>query len=155
MKYYYTIRYSIGILIILLCVSRIIQFLYQPGATVVYQLVSLDPNESYNLIEGLVIGILLLLITIPIFLVAMIIYLISGIMNLLAKNSKIVIIGTIILSFISISLGIRAIIIASEIDMISAFYILHLIGYSVIFILSLISLIINLKGIEGSKENSI
>ncbi|MBY9006650.1 MAG: hypothetical protein KGD63_07815 [Candidatus Lokiarchaeota archaeon] len=145
------IKYSIGFLLLGLSISRILQFLLQPGATVAYQAFFLDLDEAYDLIQGLAIILIMFIITIPIFLIALLIYLIVIIFNLVAKNSKMVTIGTIIISLISIILGIRAIILTLGIDVVNIFYIFHLIGYIVVVALSLISFKFQLKNNENIK----
>ena len=138
MRTHDTIKYVISLLLLVLIISRIFQFIFQPGETVIYQIILIDPNETVNIIEGLVIVALLFLLTIPILLLVIIIYITLSLMNALNKESKLITNITIFFCVISVILNVRAIIITIDYGM-SMFYILHLIGYIIVTALLVLS----------------
>ena len=138
MRTHDTIKYVISLLLLVLIISRIFQFIFQTGETIIYQIVLIDPEETYNIIEGIVIVALLFLLTIPILLLVIIIYITLSLMNALNKESKLITNITIFFCVISVILNVRAIIITIDYGM-SIFYIVHLIGYIIVIALLVLS----------------
>ena len=138
MRTHDTIKYVISLLLLVLIISRIFQFIFQPGETVIYQIILIDPNETVNIIEGLVIVALLFLLTIPILFFATLIYFYLSLKNTFNKESKKITNITIFFCVISVILNVRAIIITIDYGM-SMFYILHLIGYIIVTALLVLS----------------
>ncbi|MBY9006692.1 MAG: hypothetical protein KGD63_08030, partial [Candidatus Lokiarchaeota archaeon] len=107
MRTHDTIKYVISLLLLVLIISRIFQFIFQPGETVIYQIILIDPNETVNIIEGLVIVALLFLLTIPILFFATLIYFYLSLKNTFNKESKKITNITIFFCVISVILNVR------------------------------------------------
>ena len=88
MRTHDTIKYVISLLLLVLIISRIVQFIFATGETIIYQIVLTDPNETYNIIEGIAMAAILFILTIPILFLAILIYLYLCLKNALNKESK-------------------------------------------------------------------
>ncbi len=140
------IKYSTGIVICALIISRIIQYIFLAPQAIAEYLPAMSANEADNWVEelGQAIGmfIIILIVVIPLSIAILVIYVVMAILNMVLKDSKVPATLTIILASFSILLLSRVLFLTLGITgYISIFYIFHLVLSITIIVLCVLSLL--------------
>lgn len=136
-----SIRIVAGIICFVVPILRIVLFFFDLGAATLYSFLFIEPNETVNIFEGLVIVIIAVLLTVLVTIFAVVSYVVLGILQIVLRRSKTPTIICNVLSGVGILLSIRVFIILASINESSLLLMILMIMYITIFSLCIVSYI--------------
>jgi len=141
MKFHEILRIVTGILCIIVAILRIVLFFFEFGAAAIYSFLFINPNETVNILEGILIVIFAAILTILVTIFAVVAYVVLGILQIVIRDNKTPSILCNILSGIGILFSIRVFVLLASINESSILLTILAIFYTTIFSLCIISYI--------------
>ena len=135
------LRIVAGSLCIVVAILRIILFFFEFGAATIYSFLFINPNQTVNIFEGLLIVIFAVILTILVTIFAVVAYVVLGILQIVIRENKTPSILCNILSGIGILFSIRVFVLLASINESSILLTILAIFYTTIFSLCIISYI--------------
>ena len=141
MEFHEKLRVTAGILCIVVAILRIMLFFIELGSATIYSFLFIDPNETVNIFEGLLIVIFAVILTIFVTIFAVVSYVILGILQITLRSSNTPSIICNILTGIGILLSIRVFVLLASLNEFSILLTILAIFYITIFSLCIVSYI--------------
>jgi len=139
MEFHEKLRITAGILCFIVAILRIMLFFIELGSATIYSFLFIDPNETVNIFEGLLIVIFAVILTIFVTVFAVVSYVVLGILQITLRSSNTPSIICNILTGIGILLSIRVFVLLASLNESSILLTILAIFYITIFSLCIIS----------------
>ncbi|MBY8990779.1 MAG: hypothetical protein KGD58_08505 [Candidatus Lokiarchaeota archaeon] len=139
MEFHEKLRITAGILCFIVAILRIVLFFIELGSATIYSFLFINPNETVNIFEGLLIVIFAVILTILVTIFAVVSYVVLGILQITLRTSKTPSIFCNILTGIGILLSIRVFVLLASLNEFSILLTILAIFYITIFSLCIVS----------------